>query len=666
MTTTSTVRHQLRAALAIAAAAALGLVGALAIAEPAAAVTFTVTSTADSGPGSLRDAIDLANLSAGPDTIGFLLPGSGPHTLTPATPLPIIMKALTIAGPGSAKLVIDGAATSAGNGLEAGDCSIPTSFAVSISGVTITGFGADGIRSQCVDLTLSDVVSSSNHDNGINTQSGALSFSHVRSSSNGANGIAAVISESTATIDTVSATSNAARGAQFQSTGGATITIVNSSLGQNVLGGFGGDLNASSLSIRGTTMQNNGTGSTFATFGGGLDLVLHAGSAATLDDCSITGNLAGNGGGISADVYDSTLDIAKTHVDNNHAININGQGLGGGIRIFGVDGIGAHASIADSEVVDNVADYSYGGIFLDNVGEGGPTGGVSIVRTTIDGNHAAAALDTGGGTGGGLSIENWGWRGGADPAAPVVTVDQSTISHNQALAGGGVWAEEAGVIGGMAGLIRVVNSTISGNSAEAFGAMYLVSGAADATFELTHSTVANNSASQSSPGVFVAGVGVLSLDHSIVAGNGALDLTVQPFPEGPTLVVSNWSLVQAANSAVLAYVTAGTGNITGVDPKLGALGDNGGPTFTQLPAPSSPAVNAGNPAITGAPATDQRGLPRIVAVIDMGAVETPELLVVTLAVTGTDPAAPLVIGSLLSLLGLVIVIVIGRRTRPRT
>lgn len=70
----------------------------------AQAATFTVTSTADSGTGSLRQAIFDANAANGADTITFAIPGSGPHTITLATQFPGISGALVIDGfsqPGS-------------------------------------------------------------------------------------------------------------------------------------------------------------------------------------------------------------------------------------------------------------------------------------------------------------------------------------------------------------------------------------------------------------------------------------------------------------------------------------------------------------------------------------------------------------------------------------
>ncbi len=45
-------------------------------------LTFTVTNTANSGPGSLRQAVLDANAADGLDTIRFAIPGNGPHAIT--------------------------------------------------------------------------------------------------------------------------------------------------------------------------------------------------------------------------------------------------------------------------------------------------------------------------------------------------------------------------------------------------------------------------------------------------------------------------------------------------------------------------------------------------------------------------------------------------------
>ncbi len=64
----------------------------------APAATFTVTSAADDGAGSLREAIAMANANAGPDWIVFDIPGPGPHTIEPLMPLPEITDPVTIDG----------------------------------------------------------------------------------------------------------------------------------------------------------------------------------------------------------------------------------------------------------------------------------------------------------------------------------------------------------------------------------------------------------------------------------------------------------------------------------------------------------------------------------------------------------------------------------------
>jgi hypothetical protein len=61
--------------------------------------TNVVTNTNDIGAGSLRQAILSANLTAdGPDVISFSIPGLGPHTISPLTPLPAITNPVVIDG----------------------------------------------------------------------------------------------------------------------------------------------------------------------------------------------------------------------------------------------------------------------------------------------------------------------------------------------------------------------------------------------------------------------------------------------------------------------------------------------------------------------------------------------------------------------------------------
>jgi hypothetical protein len=122
----------------------------------AAAVTFTVTNTADSGPGSFRDAISQSNATAGYDTIRFNISGAGPHTITPLTALPTLndIAGVFIDGlsqPGasagalppftaSLQIFLNGQSLIMGNGLE-----IVTS-GNTVQGLCIGNFPYDGIR----------------------------------------------------------------------------------------------------------------------------------------------------------------------------------------------------------------------------------------------------------------------------------------------------------------------------------------------------------------------------------------------------------------------------------------------------------------------------------------------------------------------------------------
>jgi hypothetical protein len=79
------------------AAAGLFIVATLFV-PTAQAATLTVINTLDSGAGSLRQAITDANGMAGVDTIVFAIPGSGLHTIAPASNLPTITEGVIIDG----------------------------------------------------------------------------------------------------------------------------------------------------------------------------------------------------------------------------------------------------------------------------------------------------------------------------------------------------------------------------------------------------------------------------------------------------------------------------------------------------------------------------------------------------------------------------------------
>jgi hypothetical protein len=118
-------------------------------AEPTAhAAAFTVTNTNDSGPGSLRQAILDANGSPGPDTITFNFPQPGINTISPASPLPVIIDPLDINGltpDGNFQVELDGSVAGANaDGLFVND-NFAAGGNVTIAGLVINRFGGNGI-----------------------------------------------------------------------------------------------------------------------------------------------------------------------------------------------------------------------------------------------------------------------------------------------------------------------------------------------------------------------------------------------------------------------------------------------------------------------------------------------------------------------------------------
>ncbi|HXG49603.1 MAG TPA: hypothetical protein VNO52_18425 [Methylomirabilota bacterium] len=80
------------------------LTASLMLAPEGRAAEFVVTTTANDGTGSLRQAIHDANSNAGPDRIVFNIPGDGVHTIRATTPLPDFLEPVVIDGytqPGS-------------------------------------------------------------------------------------------------------------------------------------------------------------------------------------------------------------------------------------------------------------------------------------------------------------------------------------------------------------------------------------------------------------------------------------------------------------------------------------------------------------------------------------------------------------------------------------
>jgi hypothetical protein len=212
------------------------------------------------------------------------------------------------------------------------------------------------------------------------------------------------------------------------------------------------------------------------------------------------------------------------------------------------------------------------------------------------------------GTGGGLVLnasESVSW-----------SMESCTVSGNRADAIAGLF------IGGTSATGAVIrSSTISGNTASFVEAGVTVG----IPITISNSTIAFNTAGGYGGGGLVALGSNLQLESTIVADNSPNGTHFAADLDGSAVIGGHNDLVKLVGASIA--LPAGTIRL---DPKLGPLQDNGGPTYTHALLPGSPAIDAGNNAL-GLP-YDQRlgGFPRVVGTAaDIGAFETnPDIIFV--------------------------------------
>ena len=345
----------------------------------------------------------------------------------------------------------------------------------------------------------------------------------------------------------------------------------------------GNDLGSGVLNDQATLTINNCTvidGFDNTTGGGGGIFNNGENAILTIVDATIINNratLGGAGGGIFNN--GGTLTVIGSIISFNMATGKSS--VGGGIFNVGT------MDIYHSAISQNHASIAGGGIY--NFGT------VTITDSTINGNHAGSALQ-GSGLGGGVYNER------------TLVIRNSTI-HNNSASG-----KNSGTAGGIAsggsnGTLEIVNSTISNNSANLDGGGI----ANSAPLTLTHSTMSDNTANRNGGGII--NYATLEIRHTIIkAGIAGANI----FNSGGTVTSLGYNLSSDNGGGFL----TGLGDQINTNPMLGSLQDNGGPTFTHLPLPSSPAIDAGDPSFTPPPSLDQRGYVRVInGRIDIGSVE---------------------------------------------
>ena len=622
------IRHRSGRLVALGSTAVLATAGAgplvmLTSSTASANAALVVSTLADSGVGSLRQAMLDANSAAGVDTITFTAGLTG--TIDVQSDLPVLDEGIDLQGPGASVITIDGGWTapggdSAGHALFVLDDIDVSEGASTISGVTITGGngsnneGAGGGAIQKyygdADLTIADVVLTGNFaDNdggavrlyatdGTVTIRDSVISNNVAGSDGGAlcaNGDGALV----LTLNNVEITGNTAKddggGLYFYN---GTLTIVDST-------------------ISGNTADDDD--------GGGIRL---EDGTLTIVDSTISGNTAGDdGGGIKFE--DGTLTISDTTIAGNTALYD-----GGGIWSYN-----SSLTISDTTISGNAAGDDGGGMDFED-------GTLTIVESTISGNTAGNGGSGGLGNGGGGGL----WLDDVDG-----TISDTTISGNTADdGGGGIYLYET--------LMTISNSTLSGNSADRGGALYIKTDDLDdygsATF-IENSTISGNHATQDGGAIFtgmdeeivpleivqstitdnstdglgenVGGIALqdnaeVTITGSIVAGNLGNDIGLYS-TSLPSLNASD-SVLGVIQSGVTLIDGGGT-QIGVTDPMLGLLANNGGVTKTHALLVGSPAIDAGpNPVpVFDGNEFDQRGIgfARIVfGVADVGAFEVQE------------------------------------------
>ena len=302
----------------------------------------------------------------------------------------------------------------------------------------------------------------------------------------------------------------------------------------------------------------------------------------------------------------SRLTVLSGDIDANDTADANGivldaSSIAGGnsynvVRIGGNDSTGNGHYTAVNTVIDGLsitagdANFQGGGLFCNGASR---TCSPRIANVSFSGNRAATA--------GGALFVNALNSGIGSP-----DISHSSFSGNRASVGGGIMLL---VNGGGVASPGIRHSTFSGNGATFGGALYTqIDGGSTSNVAIAHTGFVDNAATNSGGALLMGDVTRLTIEASVFWGNSAASgAAIRMDVTGALMDPLDGSLLQSGCSSV--YVSGGScpGSPLSADPLLGALADNGGPTWTRLPGAGSPLLAA---ATCGAGQTDQRGVAR--------------------------------------------------------
>ncbi len=503
----------------------------------------------------------------------------------------------------------------------------PAAATITVNSLSDVSNTADGL------CTLREAIAAANN----NTASGAVAGECVAGSNSGSDTIDLTSLSGTVAVSTVLPTISS--NVILNGPGSGVLTLQKNGNFNLISIGSAATVSVSGITFQGVApagnfgIANNGilnlSNCTVTGFGAGIS---GGQTTTTISNCVITANT--NGSGIL--VGSGTLNLINSVVSNNDSHGGFGPGIDNSFGILNVTNStitankghwailnGARATLINTTVSNNLDGgllnnntlTMTGGSVTGNTNGSLVAGGTSVINGVTFSNNSSNNPSFFGG--GGIFINGQS-----------VTVMNCLITNNQTSGwGGGIRS---------AGTATVVNTTISGNLAGSGGGGMDLLDTSIGKMTAINVTITNNRSSNA--GGVLRESGQAKFKNSLIAGNHPLSGSSASDVSGTLDTSSSFNLVGTGGSGGL---TNGVNNnqIGVVDPLIGPLANNGGPTQTHALLTNSPALDAGDNCVTDVAhcgdalipqlLKDQRGVSRLVdgpdadssATIDIGAYE---------------------------------------------
>lgn len=367
-----------------------------------------------------------------------------------------------------------------------------------------------------------------------------------------------------------------------------------------------------------STFENNSTTDVHTTDNQGGAIFVHNAYELVISGSVFRSNSAGNGGAIG--IIAAGIEISNSIFSNNQAVDATDggvvRGYGGVLHLDGVHNdynpdSSRRYTVCGSQFEGNSA--IRGGGALSSVVSDGFNTQAWIERSQFTDNRADGYPSSGDysfGQGGAIyHIEDD--RVGASGEKNFLLLDSTFDNNSARKQGGAIWIS-------VLGQAEIANVTFNANSTSVpinlvgqGGAASLMSG----TYQINNTLFANNHAAAQGGALF--GVETVTLTNTIFYNN-TLNQQELPFSSEWQGFHTDDQKIDGGQNIQFPQMKPYYNNEVNnrivaspifVDPLLGELADNGGPTFTRALLEGSPAIDQGSPA--GCRPSDQRGLLRL-------------------------------------------------------